>query len=166
MIIAIIDLVIFIVGCVTISTIIVVSVVNLVDKGLDALDALILRHSVLCPPSRLETTNQIRNSRGYSKPEINDTKSLIDSHSIPYEIHKLLIAVDQGNSPFKNVREIKKQLYQKNNTEANEKSPRYLTGCPPVKHMVRILDRLKRRVNQSGKEPSQSIKSGTCWLAT
>lgn len=153
MIIAIIGLVIFAVGCVTISTIIVVSVVNLVDKGLDALDALILRHSVPRPTSRLETTNHIRDSRGYSKPKINLTKSLINSHRIPYEIRKFLIAMSQGNSPFKNIREIEEQLCQKNNAKTNEESSRYLTGCPPVKHMVGILDRLKRIVNHSGTEP-------------
>jgi len=156
MIIAIIDLVIFIVGCVTISTIIVVSVVNLVDKGLDALDALILRHSVLCPPSRLETTNQIRDSRRYGKPKINPPDNVVYTQNVPYIIRIFWIVLHPRNKPSKVVLTqagANNHFYPKDNPKTNQKSFRYFTSFPPVKHIRTIVNKLRRRVNHSGTEP-------------
>jgi hypothetical protein len=153
----------FFVGVVAVSIIIVILAVKLLDKGLDALDALILRHSIPCRPSRLETCNQIRDCRRYSKPEINPPNNFVYPHSIPYKIRILLITMSQRNSPFKEALTeggSKNQFCQKNDAKPNKKSSRYLAGYPPVKHMVSILDRLKRAVNQSGKEPRNTLLTG------
>lgn len=149
-------IVLFFIGVVAVSTIVVILAVKLLDKGLDALDELLLWHSIPRRPSRLETCNHIRDSRRYSKTEINPPNNFVYPHGIPYRIRIILIAMSQRNSPFKKAFTkfgVKNQLCQKNNAKTDEKSSRYLTGCPPIKHMASILYRLRRRVNQSGKEP-------------
>jgi hypothetical protein len=155
-IVAVINLVIFIVGCVTLSALIVVGVVNLVDKGLDKLDTLTLRHSITHPASRLKTTNQIRDSRRYGKPKINPPNNVVYMQNVPYIIRILWIILYPRNNPSKVALAqagVKNHLYPKDNPKTNEKSPRYLTSFPPVKHISTIVNKLRRRVNESGKEP-------------
>jgi hypothetical protein len=158
MIIAVVDLIIFVVGCVAISTVIVLGIVTLLDKGLDALDALILRHSIPSRPSssHLPATNQIRERRGYKETEIRPTNDVIQSHEIPHTVGHILIAMAHQNGPFQKALakiRAKDECRQENNSETNKKSLGYRTDFFPIKHLGNIVGRLRRHVNQSGKEP-------------
>jgi hypothetical protein len=76
-------IVLFFIAVMAVSIIVVILAVKLLDKGLDALDALLLWHSIPRRPSRLETCNQIRDSRRYSKIEINRPNNFVYPHGIP-----------------------------------------------------------------------------------
>jgi len=156
-IIALINLVIFIVGVVAISTIVVTIIEKLFFKGLDELDALIQRRSVPSP-SLFTTSNHSGYERENSKTKINPTNSPVYSHKIPYEISQPSIITTHRNSPFKEThteRRYKNHYRNKNNRENLKSFFGYFKHSVPISHIGSIVNWLRRRVNQSGKEPSK-----------
>ena len=159
MIIAIVGLVAFLAGVVAVSIIIVITLVNLLDKGLDALDSLILRHSAPShpPPFRLTTSNQIGEKRGYSKAKIDPTNIWVYFHKTINEIHHSLIVGIPRNNLFKKLLGwvyTQEDCHRKNNTETNETDFRYSNRFVPIKHIRSIVNKLRRGVNHDYTEPS------------
>jgi hypothetical protein len=145
----------FFIGVVATSIIIVTIIDKLFFKGLDALDGLIKRRSV--PPSSLFTaSNECGYERGDSKTKINPTNSPIYPHKTRYEIDQSLVITTHRNSPFKEThaqRRYKNNYRNKDNRENLKSFFGYFKYFVPVRHIGSIVNRLRRAVNQSGKEP-------------
>jgi len=138
-------LVVFIVGCVATS----ITILNLLDKCLDVLISH-LKHS----PSR--ASNSIEYVRGHSNYETSHSQVSIQPHISPQKIIHTAIT-RFSNNIFKITLTKTGGPCQNSDTQgSNKNSFGYLKGCVPIKHIGNIVDRLRRRVNQSGKEPFRS----------
>jgi hypothetical protein len=160
--IVVIAVVAFFIAVVAASIIIVTAIDRLFFRSLDALDGLIKRRSA--PPSSLFTSNEGRYKRGDSKTKINPSNSLVYPHKTHYEIDQQLIIAAHRNSPFKEIhaqRRYKNHHRNKNNRENLESPFGYFKHFVPIRHIRSIVNRLRGRVNESGKEPfSQDLTEG------
>jgi hypothetical protein len=152
MIIAVIEVVAFIVligGLGIIAVVIATTIFSLLDKGLNAL---ILRRRL----SPLHLSNLIEYKGGYSNHDTNQTHNLIHPHISPYKAVQNLITW-LGNNALKIDKA--RKYYQKKDTEGGNKDYfEYLKRFVPIKHIGSIVNRLRRSVNQSGKEPTTEIR--------
>jgi len=133
-------------GALTVAVVIAVAVLHALDKGLDLVPRLIRLPS---SPTRNPIEKiRYRSNYGANRSEV-PVHPQISPQKIAYGLitrfgaKVLQVAVCNRRSPCQNT----------DTKEQNEKYSRYPKCFVPVKHIVTIVDRLRRRVNQSGKEP-------------
>jgi len=148
MILTVIQLLLFFVGCVLLALVIVLLLVKLLDKGLDALAEHLNPNAVTRP---LNTSDHIGYDRADSKSQINFAHIWVYFHKAFDEVHHKLIVTALRNSL------LKKDLgrlygheycHEENNTTSNKYEPRYSERLVPIKHLATIVNWLRRSVNQ------------------
>lgn len=159
MIFAVIQLVMFFVGCVVLAIIIVLLLIRLLDKGLDALVEHLRPHAISGP---LNTSDHIGYKRANSKPSIDFTDIWVYSHEAFDEVHhKLIITMLHNKLTKKHLSRFysDKHRHEEDNTTNNKHKPRYLECLVPIKHIKTIVAKLRKLVNKNGKEPAMWVPS-------
>jgi len=139
-------LAIFTAGVVALSVTIAIIILHLVDKGLDRL-ILHLKHHPL------RASNPIKYVRGYSNHKATQGKVSVHSQINLHKIIQIFIA-RSGKHVLQSTICNRRSTRQNGDTQRHNKDcPRYLKCFVPIKHIRTIVDWLRKRVNQTGKEP-------------
>lgn len=136
----------FIGGALMVSVLIAIAVLHVLDKGFDLVSRLI--H----PPSS-PTSNPIEYIRDCSNYGANQSKVRVHSQISLQKIADNLIARFGTEILQRTICKRGSPCQNRDTQEHNEKYSRYLKRFAPVKHLGTIVNWLRRRVNQSGKEP-------------
>ncbi|MGD2065275.1 MAG: hypothetical protein PVI95_02380 [Dehalococcoidia bacterium] len=133
-------------GLLMVSVLIAIAILHVLDKSLDTVSRLV--H----PPSS-PTSDPIEDVRRHGDYEATHSEVLVNSHISPQKVIQALIT-RRSNNVIKTTLTETRSPCQNSYTQGHNKNySRYLKCFIPIKHIVSILNKLRRRVNESGKEP-------------